>query len=137
MRTIGRDGNRDGQKPILHKTVGMRPMWAGFSPSSRNIIAMRTLMVLLFAAAPALALPPHEAASAARDWRVKHEKEIVAELSALVAIPNLASDKPNIERNAAALVEAFTRRGAKVKLLRIEGAPPLVVATVNVGRVLN
>jgi acetylornithine deacetylase/succinyl-diaminopimelate desuccinylase-like protein len=91
---------------------------------------MRSLMVLLLAAAPALALPPHEAASAARDWRTKHEKEIVAELSALVAIPNLASDKVNIERNAAAIAEAFTRRGATVKLLRMEGVPPLVVASI-------
>ena len=87
-------------------------------------------MVLFFAAAPALALPPHQAASAARDWRVTHEKEIVAELSALVAIPNLASDKPNIERNASAIAEAFTRRGANVKLLRMDGVPPLVVATI-------
>jgi acetylornithine deacetylase/succinyl-diaminopimelate desuccinylase-like protein len=83
---------------------------------------MGWLMALL------LVLPPHDAASAARDWRVNHEQQIVAELSAFVAIPNLASDKPNIERNASALVEAFTRRGASVKLLRVEGAPPLVVA---------
>ena len=89
-------------------------------------------MVLLLAAAPALALPPHEAASAAREWRTRHEKEIVAELSALVAIPNLASDKVNIERNAAAIAEAFTRRGATVKLLRMEGVPPLVLASVPV-----
>src|SRR6266850_2396237 len=95
-----------------------------------NIIPMRSLMALLLAAAPALALPPHEAASAARDWRTRHEKEIVAELSALVAIPNLASDKVNIERNAAAIAEAFTRRGATVKLLRMEGVPPLVVASI-------
>jgi acetylornithine deacetylase/succinyl-diaminopimelate desuccinylase-like protein len=95
------------------------------------------LIALLLAAAPALALPPHEAASAARDWRTKHEKEIIAELSALVAIPNLASDRANIERNATAISEAFTRRGAVVKLLRMEGAPPVVLATINVGRVLN
>ena len=90
---------------------------------------MRVLIAVLLTAAPALALPPHEAANAARDWRVKHEKEIVDELSALVAIPNLASDKANIERNAAFLVDAFTKRGATVKLLRVEGAPPLVVAS--------
>ncbi len=90
---------------------------------------MRALIAFLLAAAPAFALPPHEAASLAREWRTKHEKEIVAELTALVAIPNLASDKANIERNAAALVEAFTRRGAALQLLRVEGAPPLVIAT--------
>src|SRR5438874_13723327 len=88
-------------------------------------------MALLLAAAPALALPPHEAASAALDWRIRHEKEIIAELSALVAIPNLASDRVNIERNATAISEAFTRRGATVKLLRIEGAPPVVLATIS------
>jgi acetylornithine deacetylase/succinyl-diaminopimelate desuccinylase-like protein len=82
---------------------------------------MHLLIALLLAATPA---------QFARQWRVAHEKEIVAELSALVAIPNLASDKVNIERNAAAIAEAFTRRGASVKLLRVEGAPPLVVANV-------
>ncbi len=90
---------------------------------------MRPLIALLFAAAPAFALPPHEAANAARDWRTKHEKEIVAELSALVAIPNLASDRANIESNAAAIQAAFLKRGVFTKLLTLEGAPPLVVAT--------
>jgi len=97
---------------------------------------MRTLIALLLAAAPAFAVTPREAAAAAREWRTKHEKEIVAELSALVAIPNLATDKVNIERNAAAIAEAFTRRGASVKLLRVEGAPPLVVATLGSAGVL-
>jgi acetylornithine deacetylase/succinyl-diaminopimelate desuccinylase-like protein len=95
---------------------------------------MRALIALLLAAAPALADPPPTGpAAAARQWRIAHEKEIVAELSALVAIPNLASDRVNIERNAAAIAEAFTRRGAAVKLLRVEGAPPLVVANVLAG----
>jgi acetylornithine deacetylase/succinyl-diaminopimelate desuccinylase-like protein len=91
---------------------------------------VRTWIAVLLAAAPALALPPHEAANAAREWRVKHEKEIVAELSAFVAIPNLASDRANIERNAAALQEMLVKRGATVKLLTLDGAPPLVLATV-------
>jgi acetylornithine deacetylase/succinyl-diaminopimelate desuccinylase-like protein len=75
-----------------------------------------------------MALPPHDAASAARDWRVKHEPQIVAELSAFVAIPNLASDRANIEHNAAALQEMFIKRGVFTKLLTMEGAPPLVLA---------
>lgn len=81
---------------------------------------MHTLLALLLAVTPA---------QLARDWRVGHEKEIVSELTALVAIPNLASDQANIERNASAIAEAFTRRGASVKVLRVEGAPPLVVAS--------
>ena len=64
----------------------------------------------------------------ARDWRMKHEKEIVAELSALEAIPNLASDRANIERNAAAIQELFNKRGVVTKLLTLEDAPPLIVA---------
>jgi acetylornithine deacetylase/succinyl-diaminopimelate desuccinylase-like protein len=85
-------------------------------------MTMHLMLALLMAAAPA---------QWAREWRVAHEKEIVAELSALVAIPNLATDRPNIERNAAAIAEAFTRRGASARVLRVEGAPPLVVATLN------
>lgn len=72
-------------------------------------------------------LTPPEAASAAKSWRVKHEREIVVELMQLVAIPNLASDTPNIEKNAEAIAAAFGRRGAVAQLLRVEGAPPLVV----------
>src|SRR6266704_938984 len=112
---------------LVTRMRGMKGMLTG---AESNISSVRTLIALLLAAAPALALPPHQAASAARDWRIKHEKEIVAELSALVAIPNLASDRANIERNAAAISAAFTRRGATVRSLRIEGAPPLVLATV-------
>ena len=87
---------------------------------------MRSLMALLLAAvaAPALALPPHEAASAARDWRAKHEQQIVDELSAFVAIPNLASDRENIEHNAAALQAMMLKRGVFTRLLTMEGAPP-------------
>ena len=34
------------------------------------------------------------------DWRAQHEREILQEFSDLLAIPNLASDTPNIQRNA-------------------------------------
>src|SRR5437016_4219371 len=77
---------RAARGPRLQVTTARRGRYRGGT-------MRRALAALLLAAAPALALPPHEAASAARDWRTKHEKEIVAELSALVAIPNLASDK--------------------------------------------
>jgi acetylornithine deacetylase/succinyl-diaminopimelate desuccinylase-like protein len=89
-----------------------------------------TLVALvLFASTPLAGLSPPEAASAARAWRVRHEREIALELMQLVAIPNLASDTANIERNAEAIAAAFTRRGAMVQLLRVDGAPPLVVAS--------
>ena len=68
-------------------------------------------------------------AQSAHDYRVAHEKEILAEFTELLAIPNLASDRANIAKNADAIAAMFTRRGANVQLLRLEGAPPLVYAT--------
>ncbi len=88
-----------------------------------------SVALLCLAAIPALAISPPDASRVARDYRTHHEREIVAEFMELLAIPNLASDTPNIEKNANALVAMFTRRGAQARLLRVEGAPPLVYAT--------
>jgi acetylornithine deacetylase/succinyl-diaminopimelate desuccinylase-like protein len=84
---------------------------------------------LLFFAAPMLALTPPDAARAARQFREANEKAILAEFIEFLAIPNLASDAPNIERNAAAIVAMFHRRGVATKVLRVDGAPPVVVGT--------
>jgi acetylornithine deacetylase/succinyl-diaminopimelate desuccinylase-like protein len=59
-------------------------------------------------------------------WRAPRETEIVAELRALLAIPNLASDSVNIRRNAALIVEMLERRGATARLLESPGSPPAV-----------
>jgi acetylornithine deacetylase/succinyl-diaminopimelate desuccinylase-like protein len=64
----------------------------------------------------------------AKAWRVQHEREILAEFAELLAIPNLANDAPNIERNAQAIRALCEKRGLSVKLLSLEGAPPIVVA---------
>ncbi|MGH9368725.1 MAG: M20/M25/M40 family metallo-hydrolase, partial [Thermoanaerobaculia bacterium] len=61
-----------------------------------------------------------------RAWRAAHEIPIVRELAELLAIPNLASDRVNIERNASAIARAFQRRGVSARLLRVEDAPPVV-----------
>src|SRR6185436_6497272 len=61
-----------------------------------------------------------------RAWRVKNEAAILDEFNAFLAIPNLASDTPNIERNAAALNAMLRRRGIESRLLQVEGAPPVV-----------
>ena len=50
------------------------------------------------------------------------------EFSDLLAIPNLASDTPNIERNAAAIRAMCERRGLTTQLLTLDDAPPIVVA---------
>src|SRR5262249_45788321 len=70
-------------------------------------------------------------AAEARAWRAGHEREILAEFEALLALPNVASDSAGIERNAAAIRGMLERRGCAVRLLRLPGAPPLVVGDVG------
>ena len=77
----------------------------------------------------AIVLAAVSPAQAAHDYRVAHQQEILAEFTQLLAIPNLASDTANIAKNADAIAAMFAKRGANVRLLRLEGEPPLVYAT--------
>ena len=54
------------------------------------------------------------------------EPAVVRELAELVAIPNVASDLPNIRRNADRLIAMLRARGAEAWLLDNPGAPPAV-----------
>ena len=69
--------------------------------------------------------------STVHEYRIAHEQAILKELTDFLAIPNLASDLPNIERNAAAIQAMFAKRGIESRLLRIPGAPPIVVADLH------
>jgi acetylornithine deacetylase/succinyl-diaminopimelate desuccinylase-like protein len=83
----------------------------------------------LAAAAPVFAASGPEAAAVrdrVRAWRSAREAAIVQELADLLALPNVASDKPNIEKNAAAVEAALRRRGVRTELLRLGDAPPVV-----------
>jgi acetylornithine deacetylase/succinyl-diaminopimelate desuccinylase-like protein len=96
------------------------------------------LSLLLLPALPfsARAAPPSDPGAAAvrekvRAYRVAHEAAILAELRQLLALPNLASDKPNIEKNADAIAAALDRRGVKTELWRVPDAPPVVYGELN------
>jgi acetylornithine deacetylase/succinyl-diaminopimelate desuccinylase-like protein len=89
------------------------------------------IATLLLINASALA-DPAAVAKQTRSWRANHEREILAEFAELLAIPNLANDAPNIQRNAEALRAMCEKRGLTTKLLTIEGAPPVVVANFSV-----
>ena len=54
---------------------------------------------------------PAAVAKQTRSWRANHEHEILAEFAELLAIPNLANDAPNIQRNAEALRAMCEKRG--------------------------
>jgi acetylornithine deacetylase/succinyl-diaminopimelate desuccinylase-like protein len=61
-----------------------------------------------------------------RNYRLAHEKDILREFATLLSVPNLATDTPNIERNAQTVAAMLERRSVEVKLLRVPGAPPVV-----------
>lgn len=82
-----------------------------------------TLSLLAGAAAPALA---QNVVPAVRAWREQHEVAIVRELDSLLAIPNNASDLPNIRRNASLLKTMLERRGVTARILEHGNNPPAV-----------
>jgi len=83
----------------------------------------RILIVLLAAATSAAA-----ADNPVRTWREAHERELIAEFTTLLAIPNLARDRVNIRRNADLIVRMMERRGLSPALLELDDpdVPPVV-----------
>src|SRR6202049_577961 len=61
-----------------------------------------------------------------RDYRMDHEDRIVRELAEFLAIPNVASDTQNIQKNAEHLVEMLEARGIETHLLPVAGRGPVV-----------
>lgn len=88
------------------------------------------LLILLLLTYPAVA-QTSPAAKAARQYRQQHEHEIMAEYTRLLAIPNVASDLPNIRRNAALISEMLKQRGVKTQLLELPEVPPVVFGEIN------
>jgi len=76
--------------------------------------------------APIRSGPPAQVALEVRDYRVNNEDRIVRELTEFLSIPNVATDTPNIQRNAARLVEMLEARGIEAHLLPIAGRGPVV-----------
>jgi acetylornithine deacetylase/succinyl-diaminopimelate desuccinylase-like protein len=83
---------------------------------------------LLALATGAAAAPPSasEVRARVRAWREAHAPAIVRELADLVALPNVATDRPAIRRNADAIKTLLERRGFAAALLESEGSPPAV-----------
>jgi acetylornithine deacetylase/succinyl-diaminopimelate desuccinylase-like protein len=82
----------------------------------------RCLLVALLAALSTAAGPP----SAARRYREAHERAIIDEFTALLSIPNVASDLGNMRRNAAHIRRMLEKRGIRSRLLEVEGGPPAI-----------
>ena len=63
-----------------------------------------------------------------RDYRRTHERQILDEFVRLLALPNVASDRENIRRNAQFIMEMMQRRGLNPRLLETaaKDSPPAV-----------
>src|SRR6266851_4450346 len=94
----------------------------------RNIAVILWIAFVLFSALAQKQAPPAPAqvAREVRDYRMTNEDRIVRELSEFLSIPNIASDTPNIQKNAVHLVEMLEARGIETHLLPIAGRGPVV-----------
>ncbi len=75
--------------------------------------------------------PTNPAALAARQWRQQHERGIMDEFVALLAIPNIAADHANIQRNAEAIAQMMEKRGIAAKLVSVPGGNPIVFGEIK------
>jgi acetylornithine deacetylase/succinyl-diaminopimelate desuccinylase-like protein len=95
---------------------------------------LKAIALILFAGVlicPAMGQKPAplgaaQVAQEVRDYRLDNEDRIVRELAEFLAIPNVASDTPNIQKNAEHLVEMLEARGIETHLLPITGRGPVV-----------
>jgi acetylornithine deacetylase/succinyl-diaminopimelate desuccinylase-like protein len=78
------------------------------------------------------AIPPAQVAEEVRRYRLNNEDRILRELTEFLAIPNVASDTENIQKNASHLVEMLEARGIETHLLPISGRGPVVFGKLNV-----
>ncbi|MEP6494878.1 MAG: M20/M25/M40 family metallo-hydrolase [bacterium] len=100
-------------------------------PSSAIV---RSVLVIAAAAAtvmaaplPAQSPPPPPLNAKIKAYRMAHDAEMVRELSTFLAIPNLATDAPNIRRNVAHLMGMLASRGIQARVLESpNGGPPAV-----------
>jgi acetylornithine deacetylase/succinyl-diaminopimelate desuccinylase-like protein len=87
----------------------------------------RLLLCLLAILWPAAAgAQTNPVAQAARQWRQQHERAIVDEFVELLRIPNVSSDRGNIQRNAAFIAKMMEKRGIASRLVSVEGSNPVV-----------
>jgi acetylornithine deacetylase/succinyl-diaminopimelate desuccinylase-like protein len=103
-----------------------------YSKASQSTVVRGCFRVLisLLSAATTLGLFVQTARSqtSIRVYRRAHERQIIDEFTRLLAIPNIASDRENIRRNAQFILEMMERRGLNPRLLetRSKETPPAV-----------
>src|SRR5258705_5824529 len=98
----------------------------------RSTIMLKRNVLLLTGLFTALAAgQTNPGAAAARQWREQHERAIVDEFVSLLSIPNIASDRANIQRNAEHIVQMMARRGIAARPISIPGSNPVVFGEIK------
>jgi acetylornithine deacetylase/succinyl-diaminopimelate desuccinylase-like protein len=69
---------------------------------------------------------------AVRTYVRDHQVPILREFAALLALPNVSSDRPNLLRNAEEIMAGLHARGVSGRLLDGEGGPPVVFGELKV-----
>ena len=90
---------------------------------------MRAVAISLSAVLVAGAAHAASVRDEARAYRIAHEKQVVADFVTLLAMPNVATTVPDVERNASYIQGQLKARGFKTRILRAEpGTAPAVFA---------
>ena len=86
---------------------------------------MRSILTSLLAitAIGSLVAAPSADVLKVREWRAKNERAILAELIQLVSLPNVASNRADIAKNADLLTTMFEKRGFAVSRWETKGSP--------------
>ncbi|HSB28147.1 MAG TPA: hypothetical protein VLE19_09845, partial [Pyrinomonadaceae bacterium] len=102
---------------------------------------MHRVWFLLILLLPPTALAQTTTQTKVREFRSANEHRIVREFLSLLAIPNVASDTPNVRKNAELIVQMMKQRGLNPRLLEAQSpnVPPVVYGewkTPNASRTL-
>ena len=90
----------------------------------------RLIAALLIVSAGAQAAPVRDEV---RAYRAAHEKQIVTDFMTLLAMPDVATNVPDVDKNAAYIEGLLEARGFRTQLLRAEpGTPASVFAELKV-----
>src|SRR5262245_15064133 len=108
-------GSRFG---LRSQSSRLRPYCYDTAMKLRRLAVLACVGVLLAAA--------DDTTARVRAWRSEHEREILHELFDFLAIPNVASNKADIQRNAAALTRMFERRRFAPETIPTAGSPVVV-----------
>src|SRR6516165_8051008 len=92
---------------------------------------MKRALVLVIVWAGAARAQGNPAAQAARQWRIAHERAIVDEFVSLLSIPNIATDRPNIQRNAELIQKMMEQRGIASQLISVSRSNPGVFGEIK------